>query len=138
MSSGFTGQVDPLSCEALRALPLRGDICFACFDGVFCNADKSVCQDLSDCAIDGSQTCPFFKSCKEDTSMTISTNDRSQFVTRCQVDGLRVTIFVLGCILTLAFVVVVGFLVRDHTMGRSTRYHVAVTTPTKALEHSAA
>lgn len=122
MSSGFTGNEIPMSCEALRKAPLRTDICFACFDGVFCNKDETVCHDLSGCSIDGTQICSFFKSCQEDTSLTINNNTRSQYVTRCKVDGLRVTIFVLGCILTLAFLFIMGSLVLDHLKGKATRF----------------
>ncbi len=121
MSSGFTGSQDPLPCSLLRSQPTRNDMCYACFDGTFCNEDNTVCQDLTGCAIDGSQSCGFFQSCGEDKSLTIANNTQTQYVMRCKTDGLRVTIFVLGCILTLALIFMLGLIVRDHVHGVPTK-----------------
>ena len=117
MSGGFTGTDDPLPCEVLRRLPLRNDMCFACFDGVFCNADRTVCQDLTGCKLNGAQTCGFFQTCVENPSMSIDTNEHRQYVASCETDALRVTIFALGCILTVSFLVMMGLIARDHVRG---------------------
>lgn len=122
MSRAFTGTDNPLPCHVLREAAKRGDICYACFDGVFCNEDKSLCQDLSGCSVDGAQRCSFFQSCQEVPSLSISTNSQSQVVTRCRTDALRVTIFVLGCILVLALVFMLTMVVRDHVTGKATRF----------------
>ena len=122
MSSGFTGTSDPLPCSVLREQPIRNNLCYACFDGTFCNEDKSVCQDLTGCAIDGSATCGFFKSCAEDKSLTIANNVQTQYVMRCKTDALRVTIFVLGCILTTALVFMLGLIVKGHVDGVPTKF----------------
>lgn len=107
MTSRFTGDVLPKTCEELRALPKRDDICYACFNGKFCDASGETCIQLNQCTLNGSQQCGFLQSCQEWPELSEHENSYQQVVTRCKTDPLRVCMFVIGCVTCVLFCVLV-------------------------------
>ena len=103
MSKELTGSAVPLNCRDIQALPRRSDICYACLGGTFCDENDQNCKDLNGCSINGTQQCGFFYRCQEDATLTIRENSRTQFVTNCQLDGLRIALFVTGLFITIVF-----------------------------------